>query len=200
MRITYQGIEYKSISVLCRKLGLSLYSIYNRVHRGDMSLDQAIAYGNINLHTIQARDHKGIEFPNFHAMCKAYNKFDNTVSCRLDRGWSLEKALTTEVKRIWKDHLGNRYLSRKDLCKHYNITVDTFYYRTTIVKWSLEKTLTTPINQRSIECVDSFGNKFKSIREMCEYHHVDTGVFQRKAKQGLSTDRILSTYGIYKRK
>ena len=68
-----------------------------------------------------------------------------------------------------KDHLGKRYPTLSDMCKTYNIKLETFRRRTEVYKWSLEKALTTPVKPNGGQyCYDHNGTRFKSVTLMCE--------------------------------
>lgn len=83
------------------------------------------------------KDHKGKEYSNFSAMCKAYNKSRTTVIYRLNKGMSLDKALTlsnTDPRIVkngikCKDHLGNEYESFNSMCVKYNRDASSVRYR-----------------------------------------------------------------------
>lgn len=63
-------------------------------------------------------------------MCKAY-KIDYSVFNGMIRcDWTQEKALTIKIydnsRYRVKDHLGNDFDSKEDMCKVYNIDYDTY--------------------------------------------------------------------------
>lgn len=72
----------------------------------------------------------------------------NTISNRLNSGWSVEDAVSVPVKdsnngKPCKDHLGHDYKSLTEMLLHYKLTFRVYYYRKG-KGWSLEKILTTP--------------------------------------------------------
>lgn len=48
-----------------------------------------------------------------------------------------------------KDHLGNEFVNTSSLCEHYKITYNCLYQRLNVLKWDLEKALTTPVKSSS---------------------------------------------------
>lgn len=45
-------------------------------------------------------------------------------------------------KKPCKDHLGKRYSSLSEMCKAYDIKVDTFQRRINVYEWTVEEALT----------------------------------------------------------
>lgn len=151
------------------------------------------------------KDHLGNEFISKNAMCGHYGIPASTFRNRLLRGWTLEQALTVPTKgqmskikpkkQIWEDHLGNEYISLPEMCAKYGITEKIYQSRRRICKWSLEKTLTTPIqtqpsNAKKIS--DHLGNEFASISEMCRYHNVKRTQFRERVKKGWDIEKALT--------
>lgn len=150
------------------------------------------------------KDHLGREYPSMNAMCKAYNQPHNTVRNRLSRGWSLEEALTImdksttkrrTPKKIWTDHLGNKYPSVNAMCKQYNISEKVFWSRKRICKWPLEKILTTPVQTNaanSKQITDHLSNTFDSISDLCRFHGIGRSTFKERLKLGMSIEEALT--------
>ena len=151
------------------------------------------------------KDHLGNEYPSFTAMCVAYNKPQNTVRNRLSRKWSLEEALTIDntntcakVNHIktWYDHLGNSFNSVREMAEHYGITEKIFWSRKRILKWPLEKILTTPVqdiespsNAKSITCN---GQTFKSINALCKHYGIPRSTFKLRMSQGYTPEEAIN--------
>lgn len=94
-----------------------------------------------------------------------------------------------------KDHLGNLFPSISVMCSYYNITINNFNSRRRY-GWSLEKILTTPLKatmgKRAIPCKDYLGNTFKSVKKMCEYHHITYNVYYGRLKKGYGLKTALT--------
>lgn len=154
----------------------------------------------------ETKDHEGRKFASFSEMCAYYNKPITTVKNRLDRGWSLEQALTVpnddQKRKIkphngipWKDHLGNEYISLPKMCAAYGITEKIFQSRKRLLKWPLEKILTTPVAKQppnSKKTTDHLGNEFPSVSEMCRYHKVSLSLYKERIKRGWDVERALT--------
>lgn len=98
----------------------------------------------------KCQDHKGNIFPSKRAMAKAYGISSVTLSDRTNRGWDLERALTTPPgwKRApemrYKDHKGNEYPTWKAMAEAYGIPDPTFRKRLRN-GYSVEEALTRPV-------------------------------------------------------
>lgn len=145
----------------------------------------------------KCKDHLGNEYNSITEMCRSYGIKRTEYYKRLKRGWSLEETLTREVKnrgecrrKKCKDHLGNEYNSRDELCKAYGISYNTFKSRIAL-GWSLEKALTTPLSNGK-KCKDHLGNTYNSISEMCEAHNIHRRTFKYRLKHGCTLEEALT--------
>lgn len=70
-------------------------------------------------------DHLGKTYKSFSAMCKAYGLLHPTVRARLDRGFTLEEALTSRLggRPVWIK--GKKYDSIVSACEVYGIKPST---------------------------------------------------------------------------
>ena len=150
------------------------------------------------------KDHVGNEFKNQESMCKYWNVKACTVHRRLQRGWSLERALTEKAikgrpkttkiikEKFVTDHLGNRFKNITRMCEYYGITLNTYSNR---IKngWSLERTLTEKLHIRNcVESYDHLGNVYPSIDIMCSKYKICRHVYTERIKAGWSIERALT--------
>lgn len=96
-----------------------------------------------------------------------------------------------------KDHLGNEYPSKAALLRAYDISDVSFDYRLKTLKWSLEKTLTTPkmdmFRTTAIACEDHLGNKFDTKAQMCDYWRIPRALFFKRMASKWSIEKALTT-------
>lgn len=142
------------------------------------------------------KDHLSQEFESVVAMCDSYNIDRSTFDKRIQSGWTLEKALTYVVlsnnsKKPVKDHLGNKYSCKDEMCKKYGIKVSTFNARRHR-GWSLEKALTFGLNEQH-RVVDHLGNSFDSAQEMCKFWNIKFSTYDNRIRRGWSIERALTT-------
>ncbi len=139
-------------------------------------------------------DFLGKEFNSFEEMCVAYSINPKTVQARLDKGKTLEEALTTQVAFSTKkdnvvDHLGTHYKSEAQMCRAYHIPLMT-YRRRLERNMSLEDALTIPSGSCN-SIVDHEGTVFPTVAELCRNWGVTTERFNRKIRQGCTIEQAL---------
>ena len=79
-------------------------------------------------------DHLENKYPSISEMCKVYEIKPETYNRRITvYKWSVEKALTTPVKKnggqYCYDHEGTRFKSESLMCQHWGIERKTYAYR-----------------------------------------------------------------------
>lgn len=151
------GNEYGSFNEMCRAYNRDEWLVHRRLYRG-WSLERALTEKSKAEESSVCKDHLGNEYKTFNMMCNAYNKSFGVVQYRLESGYTLEEALTTDTlirkaptnKKESIDHLNNVYPSFKEMCKAYDIKEVTVRYRLNN-GWSLERALTEPPSKKKTE-------------------------------------------------
>lgn len=105
-----------------------------------------------------AKDHLGKTYKSFSDMCKAWKVIDSTVAARLERGLSIEEALT---KKPWSRELvvnGHTYSSVNEICRTYGISRRQMDYRLYELGLSLEEAVNRKItkNEKPEDIMDFF--------------------------------------------
>ena len=147
-------------------------------------------------------DHLGNEYPSLAAMLRTYGIPDISYRYRLkEKHWSLEKTLTTPIQDMLKttaikckDHLGNEFASKRDMCDYWRIPRNTFFNRIRS-GWDIESALTTPIkctNKQRRMIFDHLGNEFENVDKMCEWHNISKEQYLTNIRNGLSIERALT--------
>jgi len=147
----------------------------------------------------KCKDHLGNEYGSKKEMIEHYNIGMSTFYRRVKMGYDFKDIITIKPERIiinikCKDHLGNEYDSKKEMCEHYNIDISTFYFRIK-KRYSLENALMMKPRKSTtdIKCKDHLGNEYDSQKEMCEHYNINTRVFYSGIKMGLDLKKILTT-------
>lgn len=94
--IDHLNIEYNSVKELCDVYNITVDTYYIRQYRG-WSLKDTLTK-SVSKQPYQPKtiiDHNGNKFSSQKEMLQYYNIHKNTYQNRINRGWSLEKALTT---------------------------------------------------------------------------------------------------------
>ncbi len=81
-------------------------------------------------------DHFGNLFPSERAMCEHYNIRPNTYLQRRQKGLSIEESLSpfrvkykTCAGTECEDHLGNKFPSMREMCRHHHVPANTYLKR-----------------------------------------------------------------------
>lgn len=95
-KVKYKGREYRSMTLACDLLGVSVATVSQYVKRG-MSIEQSIEQILKNRKRNNCTDHLGNEFKSMVDMAEFHHIPYSALFNRLKRKWSLERALTTPV-------------------------------------------------------------------------------------------------------
>lgn len=147
-----------------------------------------------------AKDHSGKEYRSERAMLKDYGIGRTNYATRIKNGWSMEKALTTpseyDSDTKVKDHLGQEYNTKIEMCKAYGIEYDTYLKREK-KGMPKEEALTKPVRKRSkVEHVnDHLGKTYSSVRAMEKAYGIPHATYTRRIENGMSVKDALTTPG-----
>ena len=186
------GNEFESIQEMCDHYNINRNNYNTRIKNG-WSTEKALTTP-VNINFIY--DHLGNKYKSIREICNVYNISEKTFRLRMRSGWDIKKILTFGCKKQHMvqcvDHLGNEYVSIKDMCRSYGINTAT--YRQRIARgWDIEKALTYfPIESR-VKCVDHLGNKYASKTEMCNKYGIPVSSYNKRIKKGLSVEQALTT-------
>lgn len=97
-KVKYKGREYRSMTLACDLLGVSVATVSQYVKRG-MSIEQAIEQILKNKKRNSCTDHLGNEFESIRCMAISYSLPPAVLYTRLNREWDLERALTTPIAK-----------------------------------------------------------------------------------------------------
>lgn len=144
----------------------------------------------------KCEDHLRNKYNSKKEMCERWGIPTDTFISRVRHGWTVEAALTTPVNgstiHSREDHLGTTFKSKKEMCKHWGISVRSFDER--ISKgWPLQEALETPIKpgyQKDIG--DHLGNKFESVLKMCKYWGVSFAAYNSRIAKGYTLEQALT--------
>lgn len=138
-------------------------------------------------------DHKGRQFKNKSDMSRYYNLKVTTFYQRINRGWTLQKALETpthcKTKRIIYDHDGKKFDSVKTMCAYHNVSVSR--YKKLISQGASQKTALT--RKFSDTWHDHLGNKYRSLNEMAEAYGFSKQTLSARLNRGWKIEKALTT-------
>lgn len=96
-KCTVNGVTYRSFSAACYAHKKEPCTISLRMRTKGLSAEEAINVWSFR--NTLSKDHLGNVYESFEAMCKAWGLKVGMVYARLNRGWSVKKALTTVSQR-----------------------------------------------------------------------------------------------------
>lgn len=187
------GNTFSSIKMMCTHWNISP-DLYRYRMKKNWSLQQTL---ETPVQDNTCTDHLGNIFPNAKAMCDHYNITISTYERRMKTNWTLKQTLTKpkNTKRIepkFYDHLGNKFHSIREMCKHWGINKET--YQTRIKQgMSLEQALTVPLQKKPKLCTDHLGQTFKSISAMCKHYNINRKTYTDRLKHNWSQKAALTT-------
>ena len=195
------GNVFDNTKAMCEHYNISYYLYQSRRSRG-FSLEEALTqkydtatYKKI---TTPVRDHCGNIFFSVIEMCDYYNVSPTSFYKKRKAGKSLEECLSdtrkTKVNYMVKDHLGNKFMSIKEMAEHYGIEYGTLAYRLR-KGYSMEEALTKESKyfQTQKKCCDHNGVEYDSVLDMLKAYGIKKHNFYQRLKRGWTLERALTT-------
>lgn len=191
--ITYEGKEYPSLRNFCIENNYNYRLVLQRIQSGK-TLEEAIR--NLDLNVINGKEvyYKGKYYPSITNLCDELNIKASTVQGRLKNGWSLEKAVSTPIRKTVQRvpeklvYNGQTFSTLKELCETFG-----FNYVNTSTRlrrgYSFKEALETPLNEPKIPKKCSYNNKeYNSEKEMCLDNNVSYMKYLNLKKKGYSLE------------
>lgn len=200
----HEGNEYKSLSAMCRKWGITAPTFLKRRENG-MSLEQALTAPKRKGPGRACTDHKGNQYQSLQDMFRAYDTNYTVYHYRHEvMGWSQKDALETPISdsdmagaHACMDHLGNEFPSKKAMCEFWHVPRNVFFTRVKAGK-SLKECLdpsTTgrKFNSRQSNKVrDHLGQEHYNLDAMCAAWNITKSAYMINIRNGLPLDRALT--------
>lgn len=201
----HKGQKYPSVNAMIRMYDIAPHTYYARKAKG-YSLEECLLGRQRQTKSYKTRiqpvlDHLGNEYESKKAMCEHYGISPATFCKRLERGYTLEEALTTPFRRsldrkIAKkgkpcvDHLGNTFSSILEMCEYHGVS---YYLYTQRVHRGM--TLEEALSSHKVKgwCVDHLGNEFTNVKEMCAFYGVSYPTYRLRIRDGFTLEEALTT-------
>lgn len=148
-----------------------------------------------NFKGLSVTDHLGQKFANYTELAKHYDCDIKKLRHKINKGLSIKNAIvqSKEIKII-KDHKGNSYNSKSEMCEHYGLTLNTLIRREhKHSDWTLEKLLTTKPRERreSKQTITYKNTTYPSITAFCKAVNISYRKYKRGIKLGKTLDQII---------
>jgi hypothetical protein len=141
-------------------------------------------------------DHLGNKFDSEFHMARHYGQKYECLMSRLQKGMSLEEALTIKPKKgRWltiTDHKGNVFRSIRDLADYYGLSrtlVQSRYQQGLPIEKILHKGKLKTCQGNPVK--DHYGNKFESFEAMARYYEIPPTTLKRYIQQKGSVAKAL---------
>lgn len=106
----HKGRKFRNVRAMAAWYGIPYHCLLRRLHHLPVELALTLPYKYGTL----ARDHTGKEYKSIADMARAWGKRPSSVRLRLDRGWTVEEALTIgnakkdgRYHHHWREKYGN---------------------------------------------------------------------------------------------
>ena len=190
IEITINGKTFNSIKEAAKYYKLDPSTVHNRLKSGwtieeafkDVDLEEP-KYSNLTVF--------GKTFKNIAELSKYYNINYNTVYGRLDKGWTVEDAISIPVREGSRGKTvivnGNEFISIAEACRYYNLKYNNVSTRLRH-GWSIEEAFELKYRNDNCRLVTLEGKTFKSIAEACRYYNLDYDNVLTRLKFGWTTE------------
>lgn len=198
MPVDHNGIRYRNMNEMCAAYGIKYATFRVRLRNG-WTLEEAltnprnVTQGNC----VECYDFKGNKFKSYQDMCKAYNITYMTFLYRKNLGQTLEECLLgTRANKCccaMEDHLGNKFVSKAELCRAWGINPETLKYRVkkglsmkdALEFVSISKKVRMPTR-------DLAGKDYYSCIELCKSLDIDIERLRTLMLSGVTAEEAIS--------
>lgn len=139
-------------------------------------------------------DHLGKTYRTQSELCAAYKIKSTTLRSRLDRGYTLEQALTGKgvvSNRIPStDHTGKQFPSKSAMCRAWNVPLVNFETRIS-QGWSLEEALTGKRAGMKVY-KDHLGKEYPTFYALCHAYGISEAQYHFREERGWTLKQILT--------
>ena len=174
------GNQYKTVKDMCATWGIPVQTYLSRL-KNNYSLENALTLPH---HTNDGCRYGDIRTMPIRKLCRDNNMLVRLFNYRSRHGFTLSECLNPSCI----DHLGNKFVSWKEMCKYHNIPRSTFESRLD-ADLSWEEVLS---GRNSKKVVDHTGREFESIESMCEHYGVSVPTYYARLRKGLSLEDTLT--------
>lgn len=172
--VDHTGQEFPSVRAMCEYWGISADAFYYRYKVKKLSLEKSLT-NKLNKRE-GVYDHLGQEFNTASEMCEHWGILFSTYKYRLDKGYSLEEALTQGYNE------GRRVVATEG--------VDDVL-KETPVKDSESSNLEDKDSVKTCSVLDHLGNIYPSVSAMCKAYGVKYPTYNNRRRRGWSVERSL---------
>jgi hypothetical protein len=190
--VKFNNKVYSSYYELAKDYEIPLSTVLKWVSKG-LSLDEMVSkYVNKSI-----EDHLGNKYSKVVDMLSAWGISHRVYQSRKNRGWSLDKILTTPINKtqVGKECLdfnGKAFQSISLMAKEHGVSASSLAYHTAKGKTPAEALKILLFGDSVHQVKDHLGNSFSSYAKMTEYWEVGYNTFKKRRKNGWSLEEALT--------
>lgn len=195
----YQGKIYASLKALAVDLEINESTLYRRINQMGLSIEEAVTY-----RAASTIEYRGVEYDSVSALARAFDLQPWVVSQRLNKGYSIDDAISKEdLRKTFSDDVtvnGIRYDSLLDACDKLNFARETINRRLEAGA-SVEEAFSNDWSENPLFVQ---GEKFKNLTAVSKRYNVGLTVLSERLSKGYSIEQAVglmqtsfSNKGIY---
>lgn len=199
--IEFNDRVYSSYYELAKDYGIPISTVLKWISKG-LSLDKMVS----NYFNKSIEDHLGNKYRKLEDMLTAWGISNRLYQSRKNRGWSLDKILTTPINKTHfskecLDFNGKAFKSISLMAKEYGVSTSSLAYHTEKGKTPAEALKILLFGDSVSQVKDHLGNSFSSYAKMTEYWKVGYNTFKKRRKscwslkEALTGNREVSSHG-----
>ncbi len=147
--IYFRGKYFETIKEAAAYYDIPYYAVMNRRNIYGWSLEKT--FDEITIpRKINSVDHLGQKFESMTDMAHHWGMHYQILRTRLNRGWSIKRALTTPVKGKYKKIIvqGKEFKSIAEAARYFDIPLPTVYARMRLNHWKLDTIFLLPVIEK----------------------------------------------------
>ena len=126
--VTVCGTKYRTITECCYALGVRINTVYKKIRRENMPLEQAILASIPDIYEVDGKIYKTLK-----AIAEDYNLPYQAFRSRIKLGWTVHDAvympIGTSRFNLKKFKLGDKLYTAKELQEITGLDLSTVYYK-----------------------------------------------------------------------
>ena len=185
--VTYKGVTYPNLTVLCDELGLNYDIVRKRISRDNMTLEEAI---ETPLKDVSVT-YKGVKYPSLLDLCNKLELNYGTVNGRmLKDNMTLEEAIETPLRYNPVTYKDKVYSNLPNLCDELGLDQALIRNRMSKQNMTLEQAIETPLRDDSLV----YNNiTYSSLSELCDKLKLNYNTIYSRISRGMNLQQAIET-------
>jgi len=126
--VTVCGTKYRTITECCYALGVRINTVYKKIRRENMPLEQAILQSIPDIYEIDGKIYKTLK-----DIARDYNLSYETFRSRIELGWTVHDAVYVPIGtsrfNLKKFKLGDKLYTAKELQQITGLNISSVYHK-----------------------------------------------------------------------